>query len=231
MSHRRSTRAIGAARPRSRAREKVTGAARYAYEHPSRASPTPSPVQATIARGRCAAIDARAALALPGVLAVLCARERRRGWPTSTTPSWRVLQSPEVAYRGQIVARRRRRDARDRPRGRRGSCASPTTREPHDVVLRADHPRPVHARAASTPATRPTPSRATSRRRCAAAAVTVDATYTTPAEHNNPMEPHATIAALGRTATLTLYDSNQGASDGARHDRRRVRPRARAACA
>ena len=28
----------------------------------------------------------------------------------------------------------------------------------------------------------------------AAAAVVVDATYTTPAEHNNPMEPHATVA-------------------------------------
>ena len=38
----------------------------------------------------------------------------------------------------------------------------------------------------------------------------MDATYTTPAEHNNPMEPHATIAAWENGA-LTLHDSNQGA--------------------
>ena len=45
----------------------------------------------------------------------------------------------------------------------------------------------------------------------AAAAVRVDATYRTPAEHNNPMEPHATIAAW-QGDMLTLYDSTQGPS-------------------
>jgi xanthine dehydrogenase YagR molybdenum-binding subunit len=39
----------------------------------------------------------------------------------------------------------------------------------------------------------------------------MDATYTTPAEHNNPMEPHATLAAW-QDGDLTLYDSTQGAS-------------------
>ena len=45
----------------------------------------------------------------------------------------------------------------------------------------------------------------------AAAAVRVDATYRTPAEHNYPMEPHATIAAW-QGDTLTLYDATQGPS-------------------
>jgi xanthine dehydrogenase YagR molybdenum-binding subunit len=43
----------------------------------------------------------------------------------------------------------------------------------------------------------------------ASAAVTIDHTYTTPAEHNNPLEPHATIARWSSEG-VTLYDSNQG---------------------
>ncbi len=46
----------------------------------------------------------------------------------------------------------------------------------------------------------------------AAAEFTVDQTYTTPIEHNNPMEPHACIAQWvhGDTPEVTLYDSTQG---------------------
>ena len=43
----------------------------------------------------------------------------------------------------------------------------------------------------------------------AASPVQLDATYRTPAEHNNPMEPHATTAVFAG-GDLTLYDSNQG---------------------
>src|SRR5205807_370971 len=43
----------------------------------------------------------------------------------------------------------------------------------------------------------------------ASAAVTIDHTYTTPAYHNNPLEPHATIARWSSEG-VTLYDSNQG---------------------
>src|SRR5260370_6938584 len=43
----------------------------------------------------------------------------------------------------------------------------------------------------------------------AKATVSIDHTYTTPAEHNNPLEPHATIARWSSDG-VTLYDSNQG---------------------
>src|SRR5260370_2499473 len=43
----------------------------------------------------------------------------------------------------------------------------------------------------------------------AKATVSIDHTYTTPAEHNNPLEPHATVARWGSDG-VTLYDSNQG---------------------
>ena len=43
----------------------------------------------------------------------------------------------------------------------------------------------------------------------AGSAVQIDATYSTPGLHNNPMEPHATTAVFSG-GDLTLYDSNQG---------------------
>ena len=42
------------------------------------------------------------------------------------------------------------------------------------------------------------------------AAVTLDETYSTPMEHNNPMEPHTTVA-ISEGGDLTLYESTQGA--------------------
>src|SRR5207248_8875022 len=49
----------------------------------------------------------------------------------------------------------------------------------------------------------------------AAAPVRIDATYTTPVEHHNPMEPHATIALWegeGDNHRLTVYSATQGIS-------------------
>ncbi|MGA9864874.1 MAG: molybdopterin cofactor-binding domain-containing protein [Acetobacteraceae bacterium] len=43
----------------------------------------------------------------------------------------------------------------------------------------------------------------------ASAAVTLDRTYTTPHENNNPMEPHTTVARWA-DGELTLWDSTQG---------------------
>jgi len=45
----------------------------------------------------------------------------------------------------------------------------------------------------------------------ASAPIALDHTYTTPTEHHNPLEPHATIAVWSDDGErLTLYDSNQG---------------------
>ena len=43
-----------------------------------------------------------------------------------------------------------------------------------------------------------------------APAVRMEATYRTPTETHNPMEPHATIAVWDDPEHLTLYDANQG---------------------
>ena len=65
------TRAIGASLDRIDGPKKVTGAAPYAYEQSVEGVTYVFPVQSAIAKGRVAAIEADAALALPGVLAVI----------------------------------------------------------------------------------------------------------------------------------------------------------------
>jgi hypothetical protein len=80
--------------------------------------------------------------------------------------------------------------------------------EPHDVELREDHPGRYK------PAT-VFPNQATDTEQgdfdaaFARADVRVDSTYRTSATHNNPMEPHATVAVWGADGVTTLHESMQ----------------------
>src|SRR5439155_12407523 len=111
------------------------------------------------------------------------------------------------AYRGQFVALV---VAETLEVARQGAEAVVVRYEeqPHHVVLRADssdlykpdHVNPFYETdTASGDVDAALPS----------AAVSIDPTYTTPAEHNNPLEPHATVARWSSDG-VTLYDSNQG---------------------
>ncbi|WP_030169790.1 xanthine dehydrogenase family protein molybdopterin-binding subunit [Spirillospora albida] len=189
--------------------EKVTGAARYAYEYPLENVAYLAAVQATVARGEILAVDAEAALGMPGVLAVLSGGNAPRLAPVDDG-ELAVLQSRRVAYRGQFVAAviaETPETAAEAARHVRVEYAP----EAADVLLRADHeglyaPEKVNGGfPADTESGDPDAA-------FAASAVRVDATYTTPAEHNNPMEPHTTVALWEDDGTLVLYDSNQGPS-------------------
>jgi xanthine dehydrogenase YagR molybdenum-binding subunit len=191
-------------------RDKVTGHARYAYEYPADDVAYVHPLQSPIARGRVRAIDASDALATPGVLAVLSSAEPPPiGDPED--PELALFQSPEVVYHGQIVAAvvaRTLETARDAAeRGVRVEYDA----EPHDVRLRPDHPG-LYVPEKVNPDLPAVTERGDVAAALAGAAVSVDATYTTPVLHNNPMEPHATLAVWEDDGTLTLYDSTQGAS-------------------
>ena len=199
-------RTVGAEVTRIEGREKVTGTALYAYEYPVPDALYGVAVQSTIARGRVRSVDSGAALALPGVVAVLDSGSVQRLRPTDD-PELSVLQSAEVAYRGQIVA------AVVADTYETASQAAAAVRvvyeeEPHDVGLRdgdpsifvpdtvnAGYPGRVESGDVDTA--------------LAAAPVTIDATYTTPPEHTSAMEPHATIAVWDGD-TLTLYNGDQG---------------------
>src|SRR4029079_8525622 len=81
--------------------------------------------------------------------------------------------------------------------------------EGHDVALTADHPK-LYTPEKVNPNFPSETAEGDVDAALARAAIVVDETYTTPAEHNNPMEPHATLA-VWSGGDLTLYDSTQGA--------------------
>jgi len=187
-------------------RDKVTGQARYAYEYWAQSAAYVYPVQSSIARGWIRSIDAAAALAMPGVLAVLSSDDPPELGPDAS-PELALFQTHDVAYHGQIVAAvvaETLETARAAERELRISYQD----EPHDVLLRPDHPglyTPDHVNP-NFPAVTQQGDVAAG---LADAAVTVDVTYTTPPQHNNPMEPHAAVA-VWESGSLTIYDSTQG---------------------
>ncbi len=186
-------------------RAKVLGLAPYAYEHPAENPTYLYPVQSTIARGRIAAIDTAAAETMDGVVAVLTHLNAPR-LANAEDKELAVLQSDEVGFRGQFVAA----VVADSPESAREAAAHVRVqyhREPHHAALRADHedlykPDVINA-GLETDTQTGDPDAA-----LASAAVVVDRTYTTPAEHNNPMEPHTTVAQWNGDRLL-VFDSTQ----------------------
>jgi xanthine dehydrogenase YagR molybdenum-binding subunit len=191
-------------------RDKVTGRARYAAEYPADPADRIAyayPVQSVIARGRIESIDAAAALVMPGVLAVLSSEDPPALSPDAE-PELALFQTRQVAYYGQAVAavvadslETARAAARDVRIGYRP--------ESHDVELRPDHPG-LYTPEKVNPAFPAVTEHGDLPAGLASAAVSIDVTYTTPAEHNNPMEPHAAMAVWTGDGDLTIYDSTQG---------------------
>jgi xanthine dehydrogenase YagR molybdenum-binding subunit len=186
--------------------EKVTGAARYAFEHPVPDAAYAYPVQAPIASGMIGAVDAAEALAMPGVIAVLGGHNTQPFDGKNFELS--LFNRTEVTYRGQLVAVV---IADTLENAREAAAAVRVDYAPgeHDVVLRADHPG-LYRPEKINPGLPTDTGYGDVAAGLAAAAVRVAATYTTPVQHNNPMEPHAAIASWDSGGVLTVYDSTQG---------------------
>ncbi len=203
-----ATRAIGAALDRIEGPDKVTGAAKYAYEYAGAEEAVYAAIlQSSVAKGEIRAVDASAALALPGVLAVLTHENAPRLGEVDDA-ELAVLQSSRVAYRGQIVGvvvATSYETARQAERLVRIDYAE----EAHDVELRADRDD-LYKPDKVNPDFETDTFGGDFDAAFALAEVTVDETYETPAFHNNPMEPHTTMAVWHEDG-VTLYDSNQGA--------------------
>jgi len=208
----------GAGGHRVEGTDKVTGAARYAYEHHVPGVVYGFPVTAPVARGTIAALDAAAALARPGVIAVLHGGNTHPLGGQDFELS--LFERTEVSYRGQLVALV---VADTLEHARAAAAAVRVDYQPgeHDVTLRADHPglyRPEKVNPslpADTGYGDVAAGLAGPPRGGAGARVAV--TYTTPVQHNNPMEPHAAIAAWDSAGehgagVLTVYDTTQGPS-------------------
>ncbi|MCH6163705.1 xanthine dehydrogenase family protein molybdopterin-binding subunit [Streptomyces sp. M600PL45_2] len=207
-------RSVGTSPQRLDGPEKVTGTARYAWEHPLSAPLYAHPLQAAVARGRVVVMDTGQAEALDGVLAVLTPYNAPRLADTDD-PELAVLQSEEVAFRGQfigaVVA-----ETPEIARHAAGLVDVAYEQQPHDTELRADRPD-LYRPEVVNPTYETDTEDGDVEAALAAAPVSVDVTYSTPMEHNNPMEPHTCVAVWeaseddGAGPQLTLYDSTQGA--------------------
>jgi xanthine dehydrogenase YagR molybdenum-binding subunit len=189
--------------------DKVTGRARYAYEYPAGQAGYAYPVQSVISRGRVESVDAGPALAMPGVLAVLSAADPPELGPDAG-PELALFQIPDVAYRGQIVAAVVA-ETLEQARAAAAELRISYRPERHDVRLRPDHPG-LYTPDKVNPNFPAVTEKGDVTAGLAAAAVTVDASYTTPTTHNNPMEPHAAMATWAADGSLTVHDSTQGPS-------------------
>jgi xanthine dehydrogenase YagR molybdenum-binding subunit len=197
---------IGQPHTRAEGAAKVTGTAPYAYEQKVANPLYLYPLQATIARGRITAIDPTAAEAMDGVAFVLTHENAPRLVSDADLEYW-VLQSGDVAYRGQfigaVVA-----ETLETARHAASLVRVDYAAEPHDVVLRADHDD-LYAPDHVNPWFPTDSEHGDVEEALGAAAVTVDETYTTPTQHHNPMEPHTTVAVWDDDG-LTMFDSSQG---------------------
>ncbi|HEX7934512.1 MAG TPA: xanthine dehydrogenase family protein molybdopterin-binding subunit [Paraburkholderia sp.] len=197
---------------------KVTGDARYAAEFPEARLAHAVLVTSTIARGTIASIDTSRAQAVPGVLLVMTHENALRlpngGKPPLAPPAGRrltLLQDNEVHYNNEpvaVVVADTLEHATDAARQLR------ITYQRSAATLDFDKAKP-NAHAPDKPQGRETDTRRGSfEDGMKNGAVHIDVTYTTPFEHHNPMEPHATMARWDGPQ-LTLYDSTQGVSGDA----------------
>src|SRR6266571_6073250 len=207
MTMQSTRRASGAPLNRLDGVQKVTGAATYAYEYAVEGATYVFPVQSTIARGRVVSIDASAARALPSVIAVLSHENAPRLAPLDDA-ELAVFQSDAVAYRGQFVAAVVA-ETSEVARQAADLIAVRYEEQPHDVELRADR-ADLYKPEIVGPFYPPDTASGDVEAALTQAPVSLDHTYTTPAEHNNPLEPHTTTA-IWSDEGVTLYDSNQGA--------------------
>jgi xanthine dehydrogenase YagR molybdenum-binding subunit len=223
MTHVRTPQ-LGSPAVRREAREKVTGAARYAAEHTPPGCLYAWPVPAAIAHGRVSAVHTDEALALPGVHTVLTYENAPRLAPPED-PIWLVppddpyltlLQNAQVPHNGWYIALVVA-DTLENARRAAQALRVEYDVQDHDVRLTADHPglyTPKQANGGYPGAL----ERGDFDAAFASAAVQVDAVYTLGALHNHPMEPHASTAWWDDglddgldDGHLTVYDSSQGA--------------------
>ncbi|MFF8727073.1 xanthine dehydrogenase family protein molybdopterin-binding subunit [Streptomyces sp. NPDC015171] len=204
---------VGTAHTRVEGREKVTGAARYAGEIPFADLAHGWLVLSTVARGRVSAVDTGPVLAMPGVLAVL---DHRNALRLNTDyegllgmrpdPTLAVFQHDRVPHMGWPVAL----VVAETSEQAREAAEALVVRyevEPHDIEFTADRPDAQSAGGVMPGVTEKGDLDA----ELASSDVVVDAEYTTPEEHHNPMEPHAATAHWD-DGRLEVVDSNQGAT-------------------
>ncbi|OJH41347.1 xanthine dehydrogenase family protein molybdopterin-binding subunit [Cystobacter ferrugineus] len=197
---------------------KVTGRAKYAGEFNVPGLTYGHVLSSTIARGRIQKIDASAALALPGVLHVFTHENRPstawfdRNYKDEDAPAgspFRPLDGADIVYSGQpialVVA-----ETFELARHAASLIRVEYKTKEHETDLAAQRHK-AHSPAPGKGGYEPPPKpRGHPDKAFKSAPIQVDAEYSTPVEHHNPMETHASTVIHEDDGTLTIYDKIQG---------------------
>ncbi|MHA6492432.1 xanthine dehydrogenase family protein molybdopterin-binding subunit [Pseudomonas borbori] len=192
--------------------QKVTGSARYAAEFDAPDLLHGCVVSSRIASGRIVRIDANAALALRGVLLVLTHDNRPKlagedesyeDADSADGSPFRPLYNDRVLYSGQPVALVVA-ETLELARYAGSLVQVEYDQQPHqtNLMTQLGNARPA-------PAELPKP-RGDAASALAGSMLGIKAEYSSPVEHHNPMEPHASTVMYAADGSLTIYDKTQG---------------------
>ncbi|MDB5404926.1 MAG: xanthine dehydrogenase, molybdenum binding subunit apoprotein [Rhodopila sp.] len=202
---------IGKSIDRIDGRLKVTGAAKYPAEFHVPDVVHAVLVQSTIAAGSITGFELKEARDMPGVLAIITPDNAGKLSHPENVPqamAGPLLQNNDILFNGQHVAvvvaetleQAQAAASAVRVTYTRGEAATSM-----DAMLGQAYV-PKHFRNGQRP---PDSNRGDPDGTFNSGAVKLDATYITPVEHHNPMEPHATIAAWNGDK-LTVWTATQG---------------------
>ncbi len=207
--------------PRVDARDKVRGAARYAADDARPDMIHAALAIATIGRGRLLALDTRAARAVPGVRLVLTHADfgdvKAPGFIMGGGYGFQSMQpmlSDGIAYRGQPIALVAA-DSLEAAMEAAAKVQATYAPEPFSVTLDADGVEIINQ--ADTPLKNFIPEviAGEAETAFAQAAIKVDASFSSPPQHQNPIELIATVAEW-RGGTLIVHEGTQNA-EAVRH--------------
>ncbi|UOM33091.1 aldehyde oxidoreductase molybdenum-binding subunit PaoC [Acuticoccus sp. I52.16.1] len=195
---------VGHATPRIDGPLKTTGTAPYAYERHDVAAGqlVGYPVPSAIAKGRIRAIDTAAAAAAPGVVGIVTTLEHDPIEGVFDYDPVRHFGGDEVLHYHQAIAV----VVAESFEQARAAAKLVAVDYQRDAAAGFDLAATAEARGEADVA--PASEVGDFAAAFAAAPVTLDATYTTPAESHAMMEPHATLAAWDGD-TVRLWTSNQ----------------------
>ncbi|SEJ04186.1 xanthine dehydrogenase YagR molybdenum-binding subunit [Dyadobacter sp. SG02] len=199
---------------------KVTGRATYSAEYAVPELVHAVLVTSTIAKGSITTIESREAEAVPGVLAVISHLNAITvpGWPPKKQPAermpvgtaFRVFYDPLIYFDGQPVAMV---VAGTREQAVHAASLVRVTyqKETHQTHFEKN----IHQSgiAQNVQRSKNSPFQDYERGDAGALAnadVKIEAEYTIPTQHHQPLEPHAIIAIWEAEDKLTVYDKNQG---------------------
>ncbi|WP_375394902.1 xanthine dehydrogenase family protein molybdopterin-binding subunit [uncultured Sphingomonas sp.] len=185
---------------------KVTGSAPYAAEYAVENLAHGVLVRATVGAGRILSVDVDSVASIPGVLHVVTDFKTFAVGPQMGGDKEAPPQGvQDIAYMGEPIALvvaeafEVARDAAQRlvVRYEHADGAYDFDAHRHEATRPEDYNLPAYSEQGDIDGA------------MAAAAFTVDVTYTTPSQNSSAMEPHASIAAWSRDGILTLHGSYQ----------------------